>query len=67
MDPVIELILDKYKEHYGPMTSEEAMTLAVEADEHCCILGPFDPAYGYFNRERGELERYAYLLSANGE
>lgn len=47
---------------YGHFTKEEALQLAIEAEQYCRDCGPFDQAYSYFKQEQLALEDYALLL-----
>lgn len=54
--------LEMYKSKIGAMTSEQALTLALEAEQIAKECGPFDVAYEQFKRQQITFEEYALLL-----
>lgn len=54
--------LDKYKTEVGKLTSEEALTLALEAEQFMKDCGPFDPAFAFFSNQYRMMLDYADLL-----
>ena len=54
--------LEEYKKLIGILSKEEALTLAAEADDFLGQLGPFDPAWAFFQRQRNAMFQYAELL-----
>lgn len=62
MTPMQKWKLDRYKKNFGEMTIDEAMQLAIEAEEHKIACGPFDQAFGWMANQQHALEEYALLL-----
>ena len=50
------------RQDYGCLTAAEALDEAIKAEQICKDLGPFDPAFTYFGRERLAYETMAVLL-----
>ena len=54
--------LEKYKNHIGLMTSEQALQLALNAEQIAKDCGPFDIAFEHIKRQQLTFEEYALLL-----
>ena len=59
--------LSQYKAQIGAMSSTEALTLALKAEEIRKDLGAFDLAFEYYSNKQYAFEGYALLLEKNGE
>lgn len=59
--------LERYIIAYGAMESSmQCLGYAINAEQTCRDLGPFDPAYAYFCKEKRGYEEYAELLEKCG-
>lgn len=54
--------LEIYKSRIGLMTSDQALELALEAEQFAKDCGPFDVAFGYMKHQQRTFEEYALLL-----
>lgn len=54
--------LSKYLEHVGRMTSDEALQLALEAEQIAKDVGPTDYAFAKFKNDEIHFFEYAELL-----
>lgn len=57
-----EYKLNFMKRVIGPMTSREALELAIMYEEHKKDVGPFDQAFSLFAEQQRKFEEYALLL-----
>jgi hypothetical protein len=46
---------------FCPRTSEEALVVALELEQTCRELGPFDTAYSHFKQQQLDMEAFALL------
>lgn len=54
--------LEMYKSRIGLMTSEQALQLALDAEQIAKDCGPFDIAFEQMKRQQLTFEEYALLL-----
>jgi hypothetical protein len=54
--------LNHYRGRFGAMTSEEALLIALDADQFKRDMGPFDPAFRKFAQDEIDFTSYAELL-----
>lgn len=54
--------LDALKQKVGKLTSEEALELAIQADDFLKTMGSSDPAYQHFFQQRAGFLLYAELV-----
>jgi hypothetical protein len=54
--------LKHYRDRLGPMTSNEALTIALGAEQTRLDIGAFDPAASHFTQEQIDFLNYAELL-----
>ncbi len=54
--------LAKFKANVGYVTIEEAIALAIEAEEHKRAVGPLDGTFLYMANQQRVFEEYALLL-----
>lgn len=59
--------LEQYEQAIGPMSSKEALALAIETEQIAKACGPRDPAYAVLTQQQLHMERYAALLEAAGK
>ena len=62
MTPLEKRKLEAYKQKIGELTIDDALMLAIEAEEHKIACGPFDPAFSYMFNQQRMFEEYALLL-----
>lgn len=67
MTPLQQWKLAHFEKAIGPLSSTEALTLAIEAEQITKTCGPFDPAYAVIKQQQLQLEQYAELLEAAGK
>lgn len=59
--------LERYILRYGAMESSmQCLSYAINAEQTCRDIGPFDPAFSYFCKEQRAYEEYAELLEKSG-
>lgn len=51
-----------YASKFGHMSSDEALLIAIDAEQFAKSVGPFDVAYEHFIKQRNDFEAYALLL-----
>jgi hypothetical protein len=54
--------LKHYRDRLGPMTSNEALTISLGAEQTRLDIGVFDPAASHFTQEQIDFLNYAELL-----
>ncbi|QRE00146.1 hypothetical protein [Burkholderia phage BCSR5] len=63
MHPLHKWKLDKYKAQFPGLNSEQALQLAIEAEQFKNDCGPMDPAFEYFANQQHVFTQYAELLA----
>ena len=66
MTDINTMKLSLYQKKFGEMTSEEALHIAIEAEQFCKDCGPHDQAYQHFSRQKHDFEKYALILEGCG-
>jgi len=67
LTPLQRMKLEHFEKAIGPLSSTEALTLAIEAEQITKACGPFDPAYAVIKQQQLHMEQYAELLEAAGK
>jgi hypothetical protein len=61
-----DMKIKMYEQRYGAMTSAEAFSLALAAEQTALDCGPFDRATPFFTQQKLDFEKYAALLETEG-
>jgi hypothetical protein len=56
------MMLTHYRARIGPMTSKEALTIALDAEQFKRDVGPYDITAKYFMQQELDFIEYANLL-----
>jgi hypothetical protein len=54
--------IDRYRKAYGDMTSDEALTCALQVEQFKKDCGPDDIAFVHFSNEQTYMEEFAMLI-----
>lgn len=52
----------QFKATFGPMSAQEALELAIDAEQYKKTLDYTDPAWNHFSQQMRMLEEYACLI-----
>ncbi len=54
--------LQMFRDRFGPLSSDQALQLAIDTEQICQDCGPFDMAYTGLKMQQLAMEEYAALL-----